>query len=155
VAPPAVLERDPSGSHQSSDGSEPFPEPELAIEPEEGFEPMIDPMLRALAPTAMPRILAASEPAQAPVNAPLPELEQLLGRLVRRAAWGGDGRKGSARLEIGSGALSGATLLVHADGGELSIDLELPPGASRDEWHARIASRLEARGLTLRELTVR
>jgi hypothetical protein len=85
----------------------------------------------------------------------LPELEMMLTRLVKRAAWGGDGRKGTARLELGAGPLEGATLLVQAEDGELSIDLELPPGAATEEWRERLLGRLSARGLVVREITVR
>jgi hypothetical protein len=84
----------------------------------------------------------------------LPELEQLIGQLVRRAAWNGDRRRGTARLELGSGELAGATLLVESDAHELRIDLHLPAGASREVWRERIASRLESRGFEIRELNV-
>lgn len=84
----------------------------------------------------------------------LPELEQLIGQLVRRAAWSGDRRRGAARLELGSGELAGATLFIESDRHELKIDLQLPPGASSELWRERIASRLEGRGFSIRELHV-
>jgi hypothetical protein len=116
-------------------------------------EPEVDPIFRALAHPG-PRLAAAAAEAPAPAPA-IAQLEMLLTRLVKRAAWGGDGRKGTARLELGAGPLEGATLLVQADGGELSIDLELPPGAATEEWRERLLGRLTARGLVVRELTVR
>lgn len=115
---------------------------------------VVDPLMRSLA-HAGPRVAPPEPAAPPPANASLPELEQLLQRLVRRAAWGGDGRRGSARLEIGAGPLEGATLLVQAEGGEVSVDLELPPGADAEPWRARLRERLEARGLSVRELSVR
>jgi hypothetical protein len=72
--------------------------------------------------------------------------------LVRRIAWSGDGRRGALRLEVGSGALAGASVLVQSRGGRVDVTLGSAPGAShtRDEleaWRDRIAARLEARGI--------
>jgi hypothetical protein len=129
-------------------------EPNGPLDDASWSEAAVDPIYRALAQTG-PRLPAAIEAATPAANAVLiPELEMLLSRLVKRAAWGGDGRKGTARLELGAGPLEGATLLVHAEDGELSIDLELPPGAATEEWRDRLLARLAARGLTVRELTV-
>ncbi len=74
-------------------------------------------------------------------------LEELLPALVRKIAWSGDGRRGSVRLELGAGALSGATLLVHADGGQVRVALQAPPVTDLEDWRARIAGRLAAKGL--------
>lgn len=74
-------------------------------------------------------------------------LEVLLPALVRRIAWSGDGRRGSVRMELGSGPLAGGVLLVHADGGNVSVHLDAPAGADKAEWQARIARALEGRGL--------
>jgi hypothetical protein len=117
-------------------------------------EPGPDPIARLLLQAA-PRAPLPVEPAAPPPNAALPQLEQLLAALVRRAAWGGDGRKGAARLEIGAGALEGATLQVISEGGELSIDLVLPPGAPAADWEERLTERLRGRGLEVREISVR
>ena len=76
------------------------------------------------------------------------DLEQLLGRLVRRAAWGGDRQRGTARIELGSGELAGATLTVSAEGSEVSVELELPPGIAPEPWQQRIRERLTERGLS-------
>jgi hypothetical protein len=72
--------------------------------------------------------------------------------LVRRIAWSGDGRRGSLRLEVGSGALAGASVLVQSTGGRVDVTLGSAPGSShtRDDleaWRDRIAARLEARGI--------
>jgi hypothetical protein len=74
-------------------------------------------------------------------------LDDLLPSLVRRIAWSGDRRRGTLWLEIGAGELSGATLLVEAEGGRVRVRLEVPPGVNGCEWQRRIAGRLAARGV--------
>jgi hypothetical protein len=150
-APPRGSDREAPGHGESDDGEREArgSEPEPA-----GMEPHADPIFRALA-HAGPRLPPPAETLPAPNAALLPELERLLTRLVKRAAWGGDGRRGTARLELGAGPLEGATLLVQADGGEVSIDLELPAGAAAGPWRERLFERLSARGLVVRDLTVR
>jgi hypothetical protein len=81
-------------------------------------------------------------------------LEHLLPAMVRRVAWSGDGRRGAARLEIGSGDLAGATLIVLADEGRVRVELDTPPGADVLSWQARIAGRLRARGLPVDHVEV-
>jgi hypothetical protein len=81
-------------------------------------------------------------------------LEDLLPALVRKIAWSGDGRRGSVRLELDAGALSGATLLVRADGGQLHVALRTPPGTQVEDWRRRIAARLEAKGLDVTAIDV-
>jgi len=83
----------------------------------------------------------------APAALPLREdLQNLVAGLARRAAWGGDRRRGSARIELSEGTLAGATLVVHAEQRSVSVELELPPGRSASGWQERIAQRLEGRG---------
>ncbi len=83
---------------------------------------------------------------RAPVLVP-EDLQNLISALARRVAWGGDRRRGSARIELSDGPLAGATLLVHADAREVSVELELPQGAfGTDEWRNRIQQSLEERG---------
>lgn len=72
-------------------------------------------------------------------------LEDLMRPLVRRVAWSGDGRRATARIEIGGGELAGATLLVDVDEGRVRVHLDLPPGAVAGEWRARICRRLADR----------
>jgi hypothetical protein len=81
-------------------------------------------------------------------------LEHVLTRLVRRIAWSGDAHTGSARLELGAGALEGATLTIHSDHGALRVSLELPPGVDQAEWKERILRRLSTRGLHIASLEV-
>jgi hypothetical protein len=70
-------------------------------------------------------------------------LETLLPALVRRVAWSGDGRHGTVRLELRSGELDGATLLVHADSGRVRVRLDVPPGVDAARWEHRIRQRLQ------------
>lgn len=74
-------------------------------------------------------------------------LEDLLPALIRKVAWSGDARRGTIRLELGAGALSGATLLVRADEGRVHVRLDAPSGLDLHGWQARIVARLAARGL--------
>lgn len=87
----------------------------------------------ALPPTALP---------------PTADLQQLLSGLARRVAWGGDRRKGSARIELSEGALAGATLVVHTEQRSVSVELELPAGTRTHGWEARLTERLEGRGFS-------
>jgi hypothetical protein len=108
----------------------------------------------------MTRILATFSVRSTPVTLASPtttpvHLEQLITRWVRRIAWGGDGRKGSARIELGAGALAGAVIVVQADAGQVSIDIDLPPDADASAWRDRLRERLNGRGLSVAELTVR
>jgi hypothetical protein len=91
---------------------------------------------------------------ESPVEVPLavearppPSLEELLPVLVRKIAWSADARRGSLRLEFGAGALSGATLLVHADAGRVRVQLSGAAGADLSAWCERIAARLGSHGI--------
>jgi hypothetical protein len=75
-------------------------------------------------------------------------------RFVRKVAWSGDAHSGTARLELGAGALAGATLTIHSDQGAVRVSLELPPGVDAAAWRERIARRLGARGLQVAALDV-
>lgn len=78
------------------------------------------------------------------------DLQNLLCGLARRVAWGGDRRRGSARIELSEGTLAGATLVVHAEQRSVSVELELPAGAAAQGWESRLRERLEARGFSAR-----
>jgi hypothetical protein len=117
--------------------------------PAHGVVEWLDPLSRSLSqPLRAPPAPVLAGPA------PPPELEQLLRDLVRRAAWGGDRRRGTARIELAAGELAGATLLVEADANDLRIDLELPAGVAAEPWRERLATRLRQRGFAVRELNV-
>ena len=145
----------------SPDGPPQTPQAPTRREPEAGFEgeaglaslPALDPLLCQLAVNSGPSSFVQTNPAAcaAPSALPVPEdLQNLLTGLSRRAAWGGDRRKGSARIELSEGALAGATLVVHAEQRSVSVELELPSGMAASGWQQRIAERLEARGFSAR-----
>lgn len=126
---------------------------------EEGDE-FLDPLCRALASGLEWKGQSASiaqaaelisEPTAAAARV---SLEQVLDHLVRRIAWSGNARAGAMRIELGAGALAGATLLVQADGPDVRVRLELPPGADAASWRERLDRRLAARGLKVTELDV-
>ena len=77
-----------------------------------------------------------------------------MAKLVRRIAWSGNARNGSARLELGAGVLEGATLTIHADDGVVRVAVDLPPGVDRAAWKERISGRLGARGLQVEAIDV-
>jgi hypothetical protein len=112
----------------------------------------LDPLLCAL---SHPRVI--EPPATAAAAQPARELpvEALLERLVRRMAVGGSGKRGTARIELGAGGLDGTTVTIHADdAGEVSVELELAPGA-RGDWHEGLKEKLERRGLRVKSIEVR
>jgi len=125
--------------------------------------PAVDPMARALygqlgalgleriPPTA---VSSAVGPPDAVAATSHVSLEHVMSRFVRRVAWSGDRHTGTARLEFGAGALSGATLTIHSDQGAVQVSLELPPGVDREKWRDRIARRLAASGLQVAALEV-
>jgi len=130
-------------------GSETAPEPEAGV----ASEAVLDPFFCQLAvnPGLTSSVQHNSPACVAPAALPLREdLQNLLTGLSRRAAWGGDRRKGSARIELSEGALAGATLIVHAEQRSVSVELELPPGVAALGWQRRIAERLEGRGFAAR-----
>jgi hypothetical protein len=74
-------------------------------------------------------------------------LEDLFPCAVRRAVWSGDSRRATARIELGAGELTGATLVVHAEGGRVRVHLDVPAGVDVAAWRERIASSLERRAV--------
>lgn len=113
----------------------------------------LDPLFCQLAMNQGLTCLVQPNPSATVAPAALPlrdDLQNLIAGLARRAAWGGDRRKGSARIELSEGALAGATLVVHAEERTVSVELELPSGVTARDWQHRIATRLEARGFAAR-----
>lgn len=88
-----------------------------------------------------------STAAHAPAPAGALEVAELVERWVRRAAIGGDQRRAAVRLDIGQGRFSGAELLVVAEAGRVSVELNLPPSLAHGDLSERLRSRLEGRGL--------
>ncbi len=129
------------------------PDPDAGPTPESPLDPLSCQLAWCHGP-AIPRSitpLVASASAPAPTVLPeAAELQQLLSGLARRVAWGGDRRKGSARIELSEGTLAGATLVVHTEQRSVSVELELPSGTRAQGWEARLTQRLEARGFSAR-----
>lgn len=126
-----------------------------ASAPRERWE--VDPVTRALAHAncmGRPEPLPTSNPVLAERACSAASVERVFAELVRKVAWSGDARRGSVRVEIGTGSLAGAVLLVHADCGEVRVSMQLPSGTDRGAWHERIARRLESRGLQVSSLEV-
>jgi hypothetical protein len=120
-------------------------------------ESLLDPLSCQLASHGAFQHALTPAVSQAPGLAPSPtalpptaDLQQLLTGLARRVAWGGDRRRGTARIELSEGALAGATLVVHTEQREVSVELELPAGAGAQGWEARLTERLEGRGFSAR-----
>jgi hypothetical protein len=78
----------------------------------------------------------------------------LVEAVVRRISWGGDRRRGVARIEL-AGALSGTTIWVRGDGANLELEICLGPGLEASELSERLLGRLRARGLEVTGLEVR
>jgi hypothetical protein len=112
----------------------------------------LDPLLRQMAVQHLAiSTLVPLAPQAAAGALPAPgDLQHLLNGLARRVAWGGDRRRGSARIEVSQGALAGATLIVHAEERTVSVELQLPPGVGAQGVQERILERLEARGFLAR-----
>lgn len=133
-----------------------------------GREDALNPIHRHRAAYAAPESLFFGQGGMAPValaqleattNSPVhacarTSLEELLPALVRRIAWSGDGRRGTVRIELGAGALAGATLLVHADEGRVRVHLSAPAGADGEAWGRRIRDRLATRNIHVEDVEV-
>lgn len=116
---------------------------------------MLDSAARHLAQLAPPPCAAFPPPPAVSVDAPsrARSLEELLPELVRRVAWAGDGKRGSVRLELGAGAYAGASVIVHADGGRVRVELGGLPDATLAPLRARIGERLRGHGLDVESVT--
>lgn len=79
-------------------------------------------------------------------HAGVAEVAELVERWVRRVALGGDQRRGAVRLDIGQGRFSGAELLVVAEAGHVSVELQLPASVAGGDLSERLRARLEQRG---------
>ena len=83
----------------------------------------------------------------------LPGDEELIPALVRRIAWAGDRHHGTVRLELGAGAYAGTTVIVHADGGRVRVELGGSEGPDLDRLRARLDARLRGHGLDVESVT--
>ena len=116
----------------------------------------LDPATRRLAQLAPPHarvdvsapVTRAAEPAGEIAPRARVSLEELLPQLVRRIAWAGDRRRGSAQLELGAGRHAGTVVTVHADDGRVRVEVQ-----GSDELRARIGERLAGHGLEVESVT--
>lgn len=138
---PASRGREPAAKTNDDDALDPLSRHAAQLAPPMHFAP--PPQLAAPAPTA----------AVAVVPPPL-SLEDILPQLVRKLALAGDGKRATVRVEIGSGALAGATVVVSNESGGIRVDVEAPPGTDHAAWSARIRGRLEAKGLRVDSVAV-
>lgn len=118
----------------------------------------LDPSARQAAQLAPPMTLAPRQDeasAAAPLANARVSLEDLVPQLVKKIAWSGDAQRGTVRMELGAGELSGATLTVSAEHGRVSVRVDAPPGTDTTAWRDRLTARLEARGLALDTVEVR
>ncbi len=77
--------------------------------------------------------------------------DRLVSDVVRSIAWGGNQRRGAARIELGGERYGGTRLVVEVDGDELRLRVDAPPGVDTDDLRARLAERFARRGLSLRD----
>lgn len=120
---------------------------------------LVDPLALVLASPAAAASPVMTEAAPTPSVASVPGsaggLDAVLAaEVVTRVAWGGDRRRGVARLELG-GELAGAVVVVRGEGREISLELSIPEGSHAAGLPERLSARLAARGLVVREVVVR
>jgi hypothetical protein len=126
-----------------------------------------EPRAEEIAPQVDPLALSLACASSGPASAPEPHALHLgvaptgatvdvalAAEVLQRVAWGGDRRRGVARLELG-GEFAGTVVIVHGEGREVALELTLPVGRCAGELPERLAARLTARGLVVRELVVR
>ena len=119
----------------------------------------IDPLELTLAPVPDPhrapvRELSSVEPgARSPLKGPALE-SALVEHVVRRVVWGGDRRRGVARLEL-DGDFAGTTIWVRGEGRALELEVLLGPGLRSEALPERLLGRLRARGLEVSGLEIR
>jgi hypothetical protein len=114
---------------------------------------LIEPLARSL---AVAGIAAASSPpsGSAQPGASLSALElAAFEDVVRRVSWGGDRRRGVARIELG-GEYAGTSVIIRGEGRELSLRVEVARGADARDLPARLVERLAARGLQVTDIEI-
>lgn len=150
--------RGPAGSAHGSSGN--AREPERTVRRHAAAssttDDPLDPMARQAAQLAPPPQgrADAADVAEAPAARARTSLEDLLPALVRKVAWSGDGRRGTVRLELGSGGMAGAEVVVESDDGRVRVQLRAPGGVDADAWRQRVIMRLAARGLNVEDVQV-
>jgi len=117
----------------------------------EALDEALDPLTRSLAGSFI-----GVPPASAAAVAPPPPLAAAAGsaaldftaleEAVRRVAWGGDRRRGVARIELG-GEHAGTAVVVHGEGRSVGLSVQGAAGTAAGELAERLLERLRARGL--------
>lgn len=120
--------------------------------------PELDPLAMSLASPGGGMVLSGPDPAP-PTSGANPAGgatfdAALAAEVLQRVAWGGDRRRGVARLELG-GELAGTVVVVSGEGREVTLELSVPAGVHAETLPERLSARLAARGLVVRELVVR
>jgi hypothetical protein len=91
---------------------------------------------------------ALTRGAGAPTQAlPVPGLDALVDRFLRRVAFSGGAKRGVAHLEIGSGELAGSKLTISSEGDGVELLLDAPPGVDPEPYRALLSKRLAAKGV--------
>jgi hypothetical protein len=103
-------------------------------------------LLALINPTGGVEAAVAVAPASPTSHPGVAEVAELVERWVRRVALGGDQRRAAVRLDIGQGRFSGAELLVVAEAGRVSVELQLPSSVAGGDLSERLRARLERRG---------
>lgn len=95
--------------------------------------------------------------ARTAITATVPHVDELFAQLVTRAAVdrGGDAKRGSMRLELGGRLVGRGHVTVHAEGGEVEIEIAAPPGVDADALEARVTGRLATKGVRVTRFDVR
>jgi hypothetical protein len=93
-------------------------------------------------PEGAPGLRAAAAPLP-----PLPALDALVDRFLKRVAFSGGRGRGVAHLEIGSGELAGSNLTISSENGEVELVLDAPAGVDPEPYRALLSKRLAARGV--------
>ena len=103
---------------------------------------LLDPLTMVLAPPA-----SHAPPSVASDLTLRTDFAAAVEEIVRRISWGGDRRSGTARIELGRGALEGGAIVVQALGRQVKVELDLPPGFDGRELEDRLRRRLSSRGI--------
>jgi hypothetical protein len=119
----------------------------------------IDPLELSLAGPPGIVVAGTSAPAAAAdVAAPVPSATNaeaaLVEQVVRRIVWGGDRRRGVARIDLG-GEHTGTSIWVSGGDRELEIEFVLGQGVGGNELAERLVARLESRGIAVVRCDVR
>lgn len=114
----------------------------------------LDPLARSLAVPGLSFVSASATVAAAPAQTLGVTELVAFEEAVRRVAWGGDRRRGVARIELG-GEYAGTSIVVRGEGRDVALRVEVARGCDARDLPARLVERLEARGLRVTELEVR